>query len=60
MEHLNLKTKSNFAFNLESLYQICPACFTEVRDEMTGALHRVVDFYNLKSFLGEDVAENVD
>lgn len=29
MEHLNLKTKSNSEFNLEALYQICPACFTE-------------------------------
>lgn len=59
MEHLNLKTKSNSEFNLEALYQICPACFTEVRDETTGELHRVVDFDKLKSFLGEDVAENV-
>lgn len=52
MEHLNLKTKPNTEFNLEALYQICPACFTEVRDETTGELRRVVDFDKLKSFLG--------
>ena len=52
MEHLNLKTKSNTEFNLEALYQIFPACFTEVCDETTGGLRRVVDFDKLKSFLG--------
>ena len=59
MEHLNLKTKPNTEFNLEALYQICPACFTEVRDETTGELRHVVDFDKLKAFLGEDVAEDV-
>lgn len=59
MEHLNLKTKPNTEFNLEALYQICPACFTEVRDETTGELSHVVDFDKLKAFLGEDVAEDI-
>lgn len=61
MEHLNLKTKSNTEFNLEALYQIFPACFTEVCDETTGGLRRVVDFDKLKSFLGGgNIAEDVN
>lgn len=60
MERLNLKTKPNTEFNLEALYQICPACFTETRDKKTGELRRVVDFDKLKSFLGEDVAEDIN
>ena len=60
LERLNLNSKSGTEINLEALYQICPACFTEAKDEKTGELRRVVDFNKLKEFLGETAVEDVN
>ena len=60
LERLNLNSKSGTEVNLEALYQICPACFTEAKDEKTGGLRRVVDFNKLKEFFGETIAEDVN
>ena len=59
LERLNLNSKSGTEINLDALYQICPACFTEAKDE-SGELRRVVDFGKLKEFLGEAVVEDVN
>jgi adenine-specific DNA-methyltransferase len=39
-----LTTEDGIQLNLDALYQIVPSCFTEARDENTGALRHVVDF----------------
>ena len=46
--------------NLEALYQIVPSCFTEVKDDKTGELRRVVDFKTLRQLLGDNAVEDAD
>ena len=44
--------------NLETLYQIAPSCFTEVKDEKTGELRHVVNFKTLRQLLGDNAVED--
>lgn len=46
--------------NLEALYQICPSCFTEVKDEKTGELTHKINFTILKELLGDNAFEGAD
>jgi len=46
--------------NLETLYQIAPSCFTEVKDEKTGELRHVVNFKTLRQLLGDNAVEDAD
>ena len=57
MEHLNKTTTDGTQFNLDELYKILPACFTEIKSE-DGLLKRVVDWTKLRSFLGDNIEEN--
>lgn len=56
---LELKSVDGFNMNLEALYEIAPSCFTEVKDENTGALKHVVNFTTLRQLLGDSVVEDV-
>ncbi|MCD8303478.1 MAG: site-specific DNA-methyltransferase [Prevotellaceae bacterium] len=58
-KHLSLETASADKLSLEALYQICPACFTERRNERTGELERVVNFDTLRQLLGDSAVEDV-
>ncbi|MGM9695051.1 MAG: site-specific DNA-methyltransferase [Alloprevotella sp.] len=57
---LELQSVSGNQLNLDALYQICPSCFTEVRDEKTGGVKRKVDFNVLRELLGENAFEGAD
>ncbi|MGL5981038.1 MAG: site-specific DNA-methyltransferase [Phocaeicola sp.] len=59
LEHLKLTSESGAKINLEALYQICPACFTETKDEKTGELRRTVNFTTLRQLLGDDAVEDI-
>ena len=58
---INGATPDGSSFNLEALYKLLPACFTEkgvLGGDGMYHTERVVDFNKLRSFLGEDfVAE---
>ena len=56
-EHLQLESASGAQINLDALYQICPSCFTETKDEQTGELRKTVNFTTLRQLLGEDAVE---
>ena len=56
--HLPLTTEDGTQVNLDALYKIAPSCFTEARDEKTGALRHVVDFKKLRQLLGDDTVED--
>lgn len=58
LEHLKLESESGAKINLDALYQICPACFTEAKDEKTGELRRTVNFTTLRQLLGDDAVED--
>ena len=58
MEHLNMNTVGGSQINLDELYQICPSCFTEVADNQTGGVKRVVDFNKLRSLLGDNAEDS--
>ena len=45
---LELSSVDGTQLNLEALYQIAPSCFTEVKDDRTGELRHVEEFYKLK------------
>ena len=45
---------------MEALYQIAPSCFTEVKDDKTGELRRVVNFTALRQLLGDNAVEDTD
>ena len=45
---LELNSVDGTQLNLEALYQIAPSCFTEVKDDKTGELRRVVNFKTLR------------
>lgn len=57
-EHLQLESASGAQINLDALYQICPSCFTETKDEQTGELRKTVNFTTLRQLLGDDAVED--
>ena len=57
---LELNSVDGTQLNLEALYQIAPSCFTEVKDDKTGELRRVVDFKTLRQLLGDNAVEDAD
>ena len=57
---LDLNSVDGTQLNLEALYQIAPSCFTEVKDDKTGELRRVVDFKTLRQLLGDNAVEDAD
>ena len=60
LEHLKLESTSGAQINLDALYKICPACFTESRDEQTGEMKHVVHFETLRTLLGDDTVEDAN
>ena len=57
---LELSSVDGIQLNLEALYQIAPSCFTEVKDDKTGELRRVVNFTALRQLLGDNAVEDTD
>lgn len=57
---LELSSVDGTQLNLEALYQIAPSCFTEVKDDKTGELRRVVNFTTLRQLLGDNAVEDTD
>lgn len=57
-ERLEHTSVDGSKLNLEALYQIAPSCFTEEKDEKTGAIKHVVDFKTLRQLLGDDAVED--
>ncbi len=57
MEHLDMQTPDGNQLNLDALYKICPACFTESKDK-EGRLKRVVDWDKLRALLGDNAVED--
>lgn len=57
---LELSSVDGTQLNLEALYQIAPSCFTEVKDDKTGELRRVVNFTTLRQLLGDNAVEDGD
>ena len=57
-ERLERTSADGSKLNLEALYQIAPSCFTEVKDEKTGAIKHVVNFKTLRQLLGNDAVED--
>ena len=57
---LELSSVDRTQLNLEALYQIAPSCFTEVKDDKTGELRRVVNFTALRQLLGDNAVEDTD
>ena len=57
---MKLTSASGSEINLEALYQICPSCFTEVKDEKTGELAHKINFSILRELLGDNAFEGAD
>ncbi len=57
---LDLSSVDGTQLNLEALYRIAPSCFTEVKDDKTGELRRVVNFKTLRQLLGDNAVEDAD
>lgn len=57
MEHLNMATPDGAQLNLDTLYKVCPSCFTEGRDA-EGNMKRVVDFKKLRALLGDNAEDD--
>jgi adenine-specific DNA-methyltransferase len=57
---MKLTSASGSEINLEALYQICPSCFTEVKDEKTGELKHKINFGTLRELLGDNAFEGAD
>ncbi|MDD6103289.1 MAG: site-specific DNA-methyltransferase [Bacteroidales bacterium] len=57
---MKLTSASASEINLEALYQICPSCFTEVKDEKTGELTHKINFNILRELLGDNAFEGAD
>ncbi len=57
LEHMKQESESGAKINLDALYKICPACFTETTDSKTGELRKSVNFETLRQLLG-DFAED--
>ncbi len=60
IKKLDLASTSGASLNLEALYQICPQCFTEVKDEKTGQIERKINFTTLRELLGDNAYEGAD
>ncbi len=63
-QRINCATQDGSSFNLEALYKLLPACFTEKDVMDANGIHQiehVVDFEKLRSFLGKDnIADDGD
>lgn len=63
-QRINCATQDGSSFNLETLYKLLPACFTEKDVMDANGIHHiehVVDFEKLRSFIGEDnIADDGD
>ncbi len=46
--------------SLDALFRIAPSCFTEVKDDKTGAVKHVVNFKTLRQLLGDDAVEDTE
>ena len=57
---MKLTSASGSEINLEALYQMCPSCFTEVKDEKTGELAHKINFSTLRELLGDNAFEGAD
>ena len=57
-ERLERTSVDGSKLNLEALYQIAPSCFTEEKDEKTGAIKHVVNFKTLRQLLGDDAVDD--
>lgn len=58
---MELSSVSGCQLNLDALYQICPSCFTEVRDAKSGGvITRKVDFKKLRELLGDQAFDEAD
>ena len=57
---MELSSVSGSQLNLDALYQLCPSCFTEVRDEKSGGVKRKIDFNVLRELLGDNAFEGAD
>lgn len=60
LSKMKLTSASGSEINLEALYQICPSCFTEVKDEKTGELTHKINFNILRELLGDNAFEGAD
>ena len=54
IQKMDLTSASGASINLEALYQICPSCFTEVKDEKTGKIEHKINFKTLRELLGDN------
>jgi len=59
IKHIEAQTSKGTELNIEALYQICPQCFTEMRDN-DGKIRTAVDFDKLREFLGDNAIRNKD
>lgn len=57
MKHLDKQTIDGTLQNIESLYQLFPSCFTEMKD-VNGETKRAVDWGKLRELLGDNVADD--
>ena len=57
---MKLTSASGSEINLEALYQICPSCFTEVKDDKTGELAHKINFNTLRELLGDNAFDGAD
>ncbi|RRD02596.1 site-specific DNA-methyltransferase [Prevotella sp. OH937_COT-195] len=57
-ERLERTSVDGSKLNLEALYHIVPSCFTEEKDEKTGAVKHVVNFKILRQLLGDNAVED--
>lgn len=46
--------------SLDALFRIAPSCFTEVKDDKTGAVKHVVNSKTLRQLLGDDAVEDTE
>ena len=60
LEKMKLASASGNELNLEALYQIMPAAFTEVRDEKTGKITHKINFSTLRELLGDNAYDEAD
>ena len=57
IKHLDLNSADGTELNLDALYQLMPSAFTEVRDEQTGEISRMVNFDVLRQLLGDKAVD---
>jgi len=56
IKHIDEQTPQGTDLNIEALYQLCPQCFTEMKDK-DGNIRPAVDFDKLREFLGENMSK---